>query len=288
MNTEFKNKFKINELSLIRFEYWIVSVRPAQVNIGSLVISLKRNCSELNQMTSEETAELSLVFNKTEKLLKSAFQYDKINYLALMMVDGQVHFHVIPRYEKPVTFKNKSYNDEAWPGPIEILHAIDDKELTTKVYDFLKEKAKLQKPIIGYTTGVYDLFHVGHLNILKKAKEYCDYLIVGITTDELVSYKNTRSVIPFEERLKIIEGIKYVDRVVSQNSMDKMAAWHELKFDRMFVGSDWQGTEKWDKFEEDFAKVNVEVIYFPYTHGTSSTHLKQVLNKIQNQSGHND
>lgn len=135
--------------------------------------------------------------------------------------------------------------------------------------------------IIGYTTGVFDLFHIGHLNILKQAKEHCDYLIVGVTVDELVSYKGTNAIIPFEERMKIVEAIKYVDEVVPQSSMDKMEAWNRLKFNKMFVGSDWKGTDKWNKFEEEFKEVNVEIVYFPYTQGTSSTQLRETLSKIR-------
>lgn len=138
----------------------------------------------------------------------------------------------------------------------------------------------MKNKIIGYTTGVFDLFHIGHLNILKNAKEHCDYLIVGVTIDELVSYKGTNAVIPFEERIKIVEAIKYVDQVVPQENMDKMEAWEKLKFNKMFVGSDWKGTDKWNQFEEDFLKVGVTIEYFPYTKGTSSTHLKNVLNQI--------
>lgn len=133
---------------------------------------------------------------------------------------------------------------------------------------------------VVYVIGVFDLFHIGHLNILKKAKENCDYLIVGVTVDELVSYKGAKSVIPFEERIKIVEAIKYVDEVVPQSTMDKMEAWNRLKFNKMFVGSDWKGSETWNKLEEDFAQVGVKIEYFPYTQGTSSTHLKNVLNEI--------
>lgn len=280
MTTDFQNKFKIDDFSLIKFNHWILSVRPTQVTLGSLVISLKRECAELSQLTTGEANELALVFKKTESLLKSSFQYNKINYLALMMVDHQVHFHVIPRYNNLIIFENNEYYDNNWPGPIDILNTIHEKDISQKVFKFLKEKTQNIHPIVGYTTGVYDLFHIGHLNLLKNAKEHCDYLIVGVTTDELVSYKNTKSVIPFEERIKIVEGLKYVDKVVAQSSMDKMAAWKKLKFDRMFVGDDWKGSEKWNKFEEEFAKVNVEIVYFPYTKGTSSTHLKKVLNKL--------
>lgn len=134
--------------------------------------------------------------------------------------------------------------------------------------------------IIGYTTGVFDLFHIGHLNILKKAKENCDYLIVGVTSDELVTYKGKSSVIPFSERIEIVKAICFVDEVVVQDSMDKMKAWKRLKFHKMFVGSDWKGTEVWNKLEEEFSKINVEIQYFPYTEGTSSTQLKEVLTQL--------
>lgn len=134
---------------------------------------------------------------------------------------------------------------------------------------------------IGYTTGVFDLFHIGHLNILKRAKLECDYLIVGITTDELaMSVKGEKPFIPFEERMEIVEAIKFVDEVVPQVNYDKMEAWNNLKFDMMFVGDDWKGTEEWIRIENDFGKYEIEVIYFPYTLHTSSTILKDILEKI--------
>lgn len=138
----------------------------------------------------------------------------------------------------------------------------------------------MKKYKIGYTTGVFDMFHIGHLNILKNARSQCDYLIVGVTTDELVSYKKKKAIIPHDERMEIVKAIRYVDKVVPQESMDKMAAWSDHHFDVMFVGSDWQGTDKWNKLEEDFAKVGTDIVYFPYTKGTSSTKLRNVLNEI--------
>lgn len=133
---------------------------------------------------------------------------------------------------------------------------------------------------IGYTTGVFDLFHVGHLNILKRAKEQCDFLIVGVTTDELVSYKNKKAIIPFSERIEIVQSIKYVDKVLPQENMDKFSAWEKLKFEAIFVGDDWKGTQKWLEYEKQFASVGVEIIYFPYTTETSSSKLRCVLDKI--------
>lgn len=138
----------------------------------------------------------------------------------------------------------------------------------------------MEKKVIGYTSGVFDMFHIGHLNILKHAKENCDYLIVGVTTDSLVSYKNTQTIIPFEERIKIVNAIEYVDETVPQTTMNKMEAWKNYKFDRMFVGSDWKGTEKWNQFEKEFKEVGTDIIYFPYTKGTSSTKLKTALNTL--------
>lgn len=134
---------------------------------------------------------------------------------------------------------------------------------------------------IGYTTGVFDLFHVGHLNLLRKAKEQCDYLIVGVSTDALVSYKHKQAVISFEERKQIVGAIKYVDEVVAQEDMDKMAAWERLHFNVMFVGDDWKGTPKWDEYERQFKEVGVEIVYFPYTQGTSSTLINQTLEKLR-------
>jgi len=134
---------------------------------------------------------------------------------------------------------------------------------------------------IGYTTGVYDLFHIGHLNVLKRAKLECDYLIVGVTTDELCQSRKGKSpIIPFVERMEIVEHIDFVDEVVPQVNMNKIEAWENLKFDKMFVGDDWKGSDKWNQLEKDFAAVGVEIVYFPYTTQTSSTKLREVLEKL--------
>lgn len=136
------------------------------------------------------------------------------------------------------------------------------------------------KEIIGYTTGVYDLFHVGHLNILKRAKSMCDKLIVGVTTDELAEQrKGKRPVIPFEERVQILESIKYVDAVVPQVTMEKFDAHELYGFNMMFVGDDWKGTAKWNHLESEFEQLGVKIVYFPYTKSTSSTLIRQVLYK---------
>lgn len=134
---------------------------------------------------------------------------------------------------------------------------------------------------IGYTTGVYDLFHIGHLNLLRNAKNLCDRLVVGVTTDELVSYKNKRSVIPFTERMEIVRACRYVDAVVPQEDLDKFDAWKKLRFDVLFVGDDWYGSDRWEEAEARFREVDVRVVYFPYTKGTSSTLINETLANLR-------
>lgn len=139
-----------------------------------------------------------------------------------------------------------------------------------------------KKKVIGYTTGVFDMFHIGHLNILKRAKEQCDYLIVGVSTDELCkSYKKKEPIIPYEERKAIIEAIKYVDKVIPQTDRNKFAAWERIKFDVMFVGDDWKNSPLFTELENKFKDVGVKIVFFPYTKTTSSTILREKLDKIK-------
>lgn len=132
--------------------------------------------------------------------------------------------------------------------------------------------------VLGYTTGVFDLFHIGHLNLLRNAKSVCDKLIVGVTTDELLlEYKKKKPIIPFSERIEIIRNLRCVDAVISQENMDKFATWEKLKFDIMIVGDDWYNTPKWEYIENQFKEYGVRIIYFPYTKGTSSTLINKIL-----------
>lgn len=132
--------------------------------------------------------------------------------------------------------------------------------------------------VIGYTTGVYDLFHVGHLNLLTRARDQCDALIVGVTTDDLAASRKGRApFVPLDERLQIIAALRCVDRVVVQDHMDKYAAWEQHRFDRMFVGDDWKGHPNWVALEQRFDDVGVEIVYFPYTAHVSTTRLRAIL-----------
>ena len=135
--------------------------------------------------------------------------------------------------------------------------------------------------IIGYAAGVFDLFHIGHLNLLKNAKGLCDKLIVGVTTDDLVLYKGKRSFIPFEDRIEIVRNIKYVDAAVPQYDMDKLTMCKKLGAKILFVGDDWFGTEKWNAYQKEFDEAGIKIIYFPYTKGISSTKINSALDNIR-------
>lgn len=138
----------------------------------------------------------------------------------------------------------------------------------------------MKKYKIGYTTGVFDLFHIGHLNVLRNAKAYCDHLIVGVSTDEVVeSYKGKKPIRPFAERMAIVGAIKYVDEVVPQTNMDKRAAWEMIHFDALFHGDDWKGSVMYDEYIKEFEGTGVEVVFLPHTDGISSTILREKLNE---------
>lgn len=133
---------------------------------------------------------------------------------------------------------------------------------------------------VGYTTGVFDMFHMGHLNIIRRAREQCEYLIVGVTTDALcVARKNKLPIICEADRVAIVEAIRYVDKVVLQNDMDKLRPVKEYGVDAVFVGSDWKGTAAWDRYEKEFASVDCTVVYLDHTEGISSSILRERLNK---------
>lgn len=142
----------------------------------------------------------------------------------------------------------------------------------------------MNQMIIGYTAGVYDMFHIGHLNVIRSAKEKCDFLIVGVSTDEVVEQnKNKKPIIPFAERVAIVEAIKYVDKVIPQTRYDiegKIEIVKKNNINVMFVGSDWQGTEKWNKIEKELDKLGCKVIYLPHTDGISSTLLRDKVQKL--------
>lgn len=132
--------------------------------------------------------------------------------------------------------------------------------------------------VIGYTQGTYDMFHIGHLNLIKNAKRHCDFLIIGVNTDELVEkYKNKRPIIPLEERAEIVRSIKYVDEVIVTQTLDKKKIWEKVRFDEIYIGDDWKGNERWEQTRKEMAELGVKLVYLPYTKDTSSTMLREKL-----------
>ncbi len=135
---------------------------------------------------------------------------------------------------------------------------------------------------VGFTVGAFDLFHIGHLNLLKRAKEYCDFLIVGVNTDAFVlQYKNIVPVIAFEERITIIKSIRYVDLAVSQDSAEegKLTVWRKYQYEVLITGDDWKGTEVWSRIETLLQPLGVDILYLPYTHGVSTSIIRKLLEK---------
>lgn len=143
-----------------------------------------------------------------------------------------------------------------------------------------------EKVVVGYAPGVYDLFHVGHLNILRRAKSQCDFLVVGVVSDDrVVAVKGQPPVIPLEERMELVEALDLVDKVVVDDSTDKVQMWERLHFDVIFKGDDWRGTPKGDRLEEGMASVGARVSYFPYTTHVSSTRLRALVEQANREGG---
>lgn len=173
----------------------------------------------------------------------------------------------IPRYE------------ETYKGVLERYHA-DPEKFGVESWQYKQQSGRIgEKPRmkIGFLSGTFDLFHIGHLNLLRRAKQYCDYLIVGVHPPGS-SHKNKPTFIPLEERMAIVGSIKYVDKVVV--TLDEDNAMYELyPYDFLFVGSDYKGTERFNRYEKELCPKGVQIIYFPYTQGTSSTQLREALSR---------
>ena len=136
---------------------------------------------------------------------------------------------------------------------------------------------------IGFTDGVYDMFHIGHLNMIREAKKHCDYLIVGVHSDKIVeSYKHRKTIINENDRREIVGAIKYVDQAVINETRDKLELWKKYRFNVVFIGDDWKGTERWNNFEKILGEVGVSVVYIPYTQGISTTQIRQSLGEFNN------
>ena len=166
--------------------------------------------------------------------------------------------------------------DEVYRGVLERYHA-DAHAFGLSSYQYKKDSGRVKnekRVVIGYLSGTFDLFHVGHLNLLKRAKQQCDYLIVGVHPD--ASHKGKETFIPFEERMAVVGSCRYVDQVV-QSCAEDSDAWELWHYDKLFVGSDYKGTERFNRYEAYFADKGVQIVYFPYTQSTSSTQIRKTV-----------
>lgn len=192
----------------------------------------------------------------------------KINELAVEIVDGMRNHQtlLIPEYEAIFKSVIQRYSD-------------NPQKFSEESYSYKIDGNRIQhRPqlTVGYLSGTFDLFHIGHLNLLKRARQHCDYLVVGVHKD--ASHKGKQTFIPFEERKEIVSNVKYVDKVIESEKEDSdVYSKGIVKFDKLFVGSDYKGTERFKRYESYFADKGVEIIYFPYTKGTSSTQLREAL-----------
>lgn len=135
--------------------------------------------------------------------------------------------------------------------------------------------------VIGYTQGTFDMFHIGHLNLLKNAKAQCDFLVVGVNSDELVKqYKNKSVIVPLAERMDIVGAIKFVDRVIKCDTLDKEVAFEKIRFQKIFIGDDWKGNPRWEETGKIMKSLGAELVYLPHTQGTSSTMLRNKLKDL--------
>ncbi|WP_435235371.1 adenylyltransferase/cytidyltransferase family protein [Psychromonas sp. PT13] len=273
-------KFLYPENLVKSYDYWHLLLRPEQPALGSLVLICKESVHHYANVSTEAMNEQKKIIGEIEAVLKSRFDYSKINYLMLMMVDPAVHFHIIPRYENPVEFCNREYPDLCWPSApdlsldLQLSRVYQQELLKTLITDFSAYSSVVnvgdKKYKRMFTSGSFDIFHQGHLNVIKKSKELCEYLIVGVSTDDVIlKAKGRLPIIPFAERISILEANRYVDEVIPQVDKNKQKIVDQYNVDAISVGSDWKGK---------YPAVTCEMVYFDYTPNVSSTVLKQKLN----------
>lgn len=272
-------KFGFPGSLIATWDHWYLLLRPGQVTLGSLVLYCREKVTAYGELSAAAIEEQRVIVQRLEGALRDLLGNDKINYLMLMMVDPEVHFHILPRFAEPAEFEGQIFPDPAWPGPCNLGACLElQPGLRQTLLEGIKDRLAGHGPGSGkkharmYTSGCFDIFHHGHLNILTRTKALCDYLIVGVSTDELILREKGRAaIIPYTERVSILQSIGIVDEVIPQVDKDKQRIVDEYSIDAISVGSDWKGR---------YPQVNCEMEYLDYTPTISSTILKQKLNLL--------
>ena len=274
MPLETLNHFGYPKSLIKEYEHWYLLLRTEQVTLGSLVLICKEQKTRFSDLSQESFGEYSTIIREVERNLEELFHYDQINHLALMMVQRDVHFHIIPRYSELKEFHGTSFKDHGWPavpmlGEANAVSQRVFQELCNTLRTKFEASMSPKRFTRVYTTGCFDVFHVGHLNILRRSKEIADFLIVGISTDALMEEeKGVPPTIKFSERLAIVSAIGCVDEVISQVDKDKENIVKQYKIDAITVGDNWRGK---------YPPVSCEVVYFPYTKNVSSSLIKREI-----------
>lgn len=295
IDTEISNSFQVNTISVIKILKYYYSKLKSVDNF---------RCAVMCSISGLVSSPLFALYSSTKAALCNLIESLNIE-LEISGSNNRI-LNVSPGSIKGTKFNGGQNNmEEILPLAKEILANADAKntlfiplynevykdvidryrtsphEYGVHSYNYKMESGRFNdKPQIkiGYLSGTFDLFHIGHLNLLRRAKQCCDYLVVGIHKDGL--HKGKETFIPFEERMDIVKNIKYVDNVIMSEKEDSDVYFKGIvKYDYLFVGSDYKGTERFNKYEELFANEGVKIIYFPYTQRTSSTQLREVLNK---------
>ncbi|MBR5778239.1 MAG: SDR family NAD(P)-dependent oxidoreductase [Bacteroidales bacterium] len=295
IDTEISNSFQVNTISVIKILKYYYSKLKSADNF---------RCAVMCSISGLVSSPLFALYSSTKAALCNLIE--SLNIELEMSGSNNRILNVSPGSIKGTKFNGGQNNmEEILPLAKEILANADAKntlfiplynevfkdvidryrtlphEYGVHSYNYKMESGRFNdKPQIkiGYLSGTFDLFHIGHLNLLRRAKQCCDYLVVGIHKDGL--HKGKETFIPFEERMDIVKNIKYVDNVIMSEREDSDVYFKGIvKYDYLFVGSDYKGTERFNKYEELFANEGVKIIYFPYTQRTSSTQLREVLNK---------
>jgi glycerol-3-phosphate cytidylyltransferase len=284
------DKFGISDNLIKTFHHWHLLLRFQQPTIGSIILICKGPYTAMSKLPEVATRELHQIIPLIEAVLKRRFDYSKINYLMLMMVDPEVHYHIIPRYEHDVEFMDREFHDNSWPGPpdlnLDINLSENEKSVLLEQLRLEINDAAEQAGILGakygrlYTSGAFDIFHHGHLNIIQRSRELCDYLIVGVSTDELIAKeKGHPPIVPYEERVAMLRAIVGVDEVIPQVDKNKQKIIDSYQIDAISVGSDWKGR---------YPAVSCAMEYFDYTPSISSTIIKQKLDMYSEQNNKTD